>query len=155
MLTALGKAEFGLSELLRMIAERREQGDLAPIPDTDLVAADPLTDEILFIVSSAHMRPEHRQRIYADLVGNEELLARVNDPRLVTLMLWAEHVEALHKAHTRGRLALFHYARALEATCRRCKFDQLPLMDRLEELGRVWAAGDYATLYEMVSPHFV
>jgi hypothetical protein len=151
----LGESEIGFRELMREIAERRERGDVSPFPDENRAAADPLTDEILFLVTSSHMRPEHRQRIYADLVGNEELLAKTADPRLVTLILWGEHVEALHKAYSKGRLALFHYARAMEATCRRCGFEQLPLMDRLDELGGVWAARDYAALYEIVSPYFV
>ena len=151
----LGKSEIGLSELLREIAGRRERGDLSPIPDEERAAADPLTEEVLFLVTGSHMRPEHRQRIYADLVGNEELLARSADPRLVTLILWGEHVEALYKAYANGRLALFHYSRAMEATCRRCRFELLPLMTKLDELGRLWAAGDYAALYELVSPHFV
>jgi hypothetical protein len=40
----------------------------------------------------------------------------------------------------------------MEATCRRCGFDFLPLVGRMEELGRVWGGRDYDAAWRLLVP---
>ncbi|MHC4931177.1 MAG: hypothetical protein ACYTGV_03190 [Planctomycetota bacterium] len=121
------------------------------VPD----GADPVARAVLDIVRNPSLRPEHRARIYEDLTRNRDLIFRTRDPRLVSLIEWSEHVESLHKGLRSKRIGAFHYTRALEATCRRSGFELLPLMDRMEELGKAWGARDYRAAWDLVSAHLV
>jgi hypothetical protein len=117
--------------------------------------ADAVARAVLDIVRNPNLRPEHRARIYEDLNRNRDQILQVRDPRLISLIDWSEHVESLHRGLRSKRLGAFHYTRALEATCRRCGFELLPLLDRMEDLGKFWGARDYRTVWGLVSTHLI
>ena len=140
-----------LGELLDRVASLKEAGELEVIRDDLGDAPDELAAAVGTVLADRDLRPEHRARIYDDLIANRDLLADVADPRIVSLMVWSEHVERLYAALRKGGLTTFHYARALEATCRRVGFELLPVMDRLEELGKCWAGRKYDATYGMLA----
>ena len=111
--------------------------------------------EILMLVADPQIRLDHRERIYADLVASRALLIEKRDPRIVDLIFWGEHVASLQAGKRRGRIETFYFARAMEATCRRCGFDLLQAMGKLDELGKAWAARDYAETFRLLSPDVV
>lgn len=147
--------ELTVEALLDRVAELQERGDLAPVRDLAGESSDPLAREIRLILEDRQLRREHRARIYQDLVANRTELVRGEKPRIVHLIFWSEHVERLYSSLRRGRLGTFHFTRALEATCRRCGFDLLPAMGRLEDLGKAWSGRDYDAAYDFLSAHFV
>ncbi|MEE8106892.1 MAG: hypothetical protein V3T86_15265 [Planctomycetota bacterium] len=110
---------------------------------------DSFAEAIFSLMTDRQVRPEHRARIYRDLVKKRDAILELRDPRLPDLIFWGEHVDSLYKAHTKGRLNAFHYARALEATCKRCKIDLLPLVGQMTQFGRAWAEGRYRELLDM------
>ena len=134
------------------VAARKAEGDLDPAPAVLDRAADPLGRAVYLMVADRQIRREHRQRIFNDLVAHREFLLEKADRRLLDLVFWSEHVESLYRALRSKRLNEFHYARALEATCRRCGFDLLPAMGRMEELGKLWAGADYAGTFAILAP---
>jgi len=77
---------------------------------------DPLAEAVFSLMTDRQLRPEHRARIYRDLVKKRDAILELRDPRLPDLIFWGEHVESLYKAYAKGRLNAFHYARAHEAT---------------------------------------
>jgi hypothetical protein len=141
-----------LATALDFVAARKADGNLDPAPEVLDQAADPLGRAVYLMVADRQIRKEHRQRIYNDLVTNRDFLVDKADRRLLDLVFWSEHIESLYRALRSKRLNEFHYARALEATCRRCGFDLLPAMGRMEELGKLWAGADYATTFDILAP---
>ena len=146
---------LSLAGILDEVARLQAGGNLPAEEDLPPVDGDESAEEIRLILLDRQIRKEHRERIYADLVANRELLLRERNPRLVSLVYWSEHVERLYAALRRGRLGTFHFTRALEATCRRCGFDLLPAMGRLEDLGKAWSHRDYGSTYAFLSANFV
>lgn len=132
-----------LDAILDRVAVLHDARDFRAVKEDWEAPADDVSAEILTVVQDRNLRPEHRQRIYEDLLKSREQLKTVRDPRLVDLIFWSEHVETLHASLTRGRLKTFHYARAMEATVRRCGFDFLPLVAKMEEVGRLWGGRDF------------
>jgi len=141
-----------LEELLDLVTERRKAGDLKPVRPIPDPSPDPTATTVLRLVADPHLRPEHRARIYADLEKNRDLLLKAGEPRLAELIFWSEHVESLYKSFRGGALATFHYVRALEATCRRCDFELLHAMSRMEDLGRAWGSGQYEEALGILVP---
>lgn len=141
-----------LDALFDRIAVLRGAGDLQPVREPWGEPEDDVAAEILLLVQAPHLRPEHRQRIYDDFLKMRERIGSIRDPRFVDLVYWSEHVESLHSRLRSGRLKTFYYARAMEATCRRCGFDFLPLVGRMEELGRVWGGRDYDAAWRLLVP---
>ena len=132
-----------LHELLDQITALRSDGDLEPQRSVRAEPTEPTATAVAYLMAAPHLRREHRQRIYLDIAENRDLILKRRDPRLLDLIHWSEHVESLYASVRGGALQTFHYARALEATCRRCDFDLLPAMGRMEELGKHWAAREY------------
>ena len=147
--------KVGLENLLDRVATLVREEDLQPRPSEEEAPEDPTAAAIRLRLGDASLRPEHRARIYADLLAHRDLLLAQRDPRVVDLIHWGEHVAALYAALRRGRLSLFHYTRAFEATCRRCGFELLPLVGRVEELGKLWAARNYDETYRLLSADVV
>ena len=110
---------------------------------------DPLAEAIFSLMTDRQLRPEHRARIYRDLVKKRETILELRDPRLPDLIFWGEHVESLYKAYAKGRLNAFHYARALEATSKRCNIDFLPLVGQMKPFGRAWSESRYREVLQM------
>jgi hypothetical protein len=137
------------------VAELQAEGNLLALKDAPPAAPDTAAEEVRLIFLDRQIRKEHRERIYQDLVANREFLLREENPRLVHLIFWSEHVERLYAALRKGRLGTFHFTRALEATCRRCGYDLLPAMGRLDELGKAWSQRDYPAAHAFLSSHFV
>ncbi len=142
-----------LSELLDRLAERAEGTDFGPPPAEWAADTKGLAARLVGTLADRQLRPEHRQRIHEDFVSRRALFLEVEDDRLVDVVFWSEHVESLYRSLKKGTLQTFHYARALEATCRRCGFDLLPLMGQIEKLGQVWGGRDVPKTWAMVSPH--
>jgi len=142
---------LALDALLERIAVLKGAGDLKPVKEDWGEPEDEVGREILLLIQAPHLRPEHRLRIYEDLLQNRERLQKIRDARLVDLIEWSEHVETLHSRLRAGRLKTFYYARAMEATCRRCGFDFLPLVGKMEEVGRVWGGRDFEAAYRLLS----
>ena len=140
-----------LGDLLDRVASLKEAGELGVIKDDLGDGPDDVAGAVRTVLADRDLRPEHRARIYEDLIANRELLDGGADPRIILLMVWSEHVERLHAAVRKGGLTTFHYARALEATCRRVGFELLPVMDRMEELGKFWAGRKYEATYKMLA----
>jgi len=141
-------------EALDLVASRKQAGDLKPA-HLPLAGARGTALKILLILDDPCLRPEHRARIYEDLVLNRDLILRRDDPRLVDLIFWGEHVDSLYSSLRKGRLETFHYVRALEATCRRCDFDLLPVLGKMDELGRAWSRRDYQGVLQLFLPDVV
>ena len=141
--------------MLERVERLRRVHDLTPAKIDDWHGSEAAAVEILSVLRAKHLRPEHRDRIYEDLIRNRDLLLQERDPRLIELIVWSEHVESLHRSLRRKLLGAFHYARALEATCRRCGFELLPLMHNMDELGKLWGGREYEPAWEMVSAHLV
>ena len=146
---------MSLDEALLRVERLQRCQDLAAPGAGEPVGADPAARAVLEIVKDPHLRTEHRARVYEDLVRNRDLILSAEDPRLIALILWSEHVESLHRSLRAKRLGAFHYTRALEATCRRCGFELLPLLDRMEDLGKAWGSRDFRHAWELVSAHLV
>jgi len=145
-----------LEEALDHVAALRTSGTYEP--DRRLAenaGGERAVVEILMLVADPHIRLDHRERIYADLVASRALLLEKRDPRIVDLIFWGEHVASLQAGKRRGRIETFYFVRAMEATCRRCSFDMLPVMGKLDELGKVWAARDYAAAFRILSADVV
>lgn len=146
---------LSLGEVLDRVAELQAAEDLRALADLPLAEPESAANEVRLILLDRQIRKEHRERIYQDLTGNRDFLLREDNPRLIHLIFWGEHVERLYGALRRGRLGTFHFTRALEATCRRCGFDLLPAMGRLDELGKAWSQRDYPAALSFLSSHFV
>jgi hypothetical protein len=144
-----------LEEVLDHVDSLRKAGDLEPVRSLAEFGGERTVVEVLMIMADPRLRPEHRERIYTDLVSHREFLLRQNDPRIVDLIYWGEHVASLYGGHRRGRIQTFYYARAMEATCRRCTFDFLPVVSQMEQLGKVWGGRDYEATYNMLLAHLV
>ncbi len=144
-----------LETLLDRVEELRAAGDLEPVREDLGRNDDETAGNVAILLNDRQLRPEHRERIYRDLLDQRENLLALRDPRLVDLIFWSEHVGTLHAALRRGELETFHYTRALEATCRRCGFELLPVLGRMEELGKAWGGGHYDETYSMLSPDVV
>ena len=142
-----------LSELLERLAERADEKDFGPPPTEWTATTEGLAARLVGTLMDSNLRPEHRQRIHEDFVSRRELFLEVEDDRLIDVAFWSEHVESLYRSLKKGTLPTFHYTRALEATCRRCGFDLLPLMGQIEELGHVWGGRDLPKTWAMVSPY--
>lgn len=140
------------AELLDRLTGRAEAGEHGPPPRDWDASGDPLAAGILRTLRDPHRREEHRRRIHEDLVAARELMLGAHGPALLDLIVWSEHVESLYEGLKRGRLKTFHYVRALEATCRRCGFELLPLMGRMEELGKHWGNREYEATLELIAP---
>ena len=131
----------------------REEGDLTPV---DVEGTEcRTTAEIAMVLGDRSLRDEHRARIYEDLQANRKFIEQIRDPRLVDLIRWSEHVETLYGSFKRGRPQEFHFVRALEATCRRCGFELLPVLGRMTELGKAWSGRDFDETYKLLSPDFI
>jgi len=141
-----------LDALLDRVAELLEAREFGPLRHDAGVPEDETATEILSLLQDPHVRREHRQRIYEDLLANRERLRSLRDPRLVHLIFWGEHVERLYAGLARGRLQVFHYARAMDATCRRCGLDLIHALSRMEELGKAWAGRDYGAVLKLLAP---
>lgn len=143
-----------LEQLFERLSERDSAGDYDRMPEDWGAGARGFAGALVYALREPQRRPEHRRRIHRDVLANRDLLLEVQDVRLVDLIVWSEHVESLHKSSKRGKLSTFHFTRALEATCRRCGFELLPLMGEMNELAADWAAGDYRKTYERVKPQW-
>lgn len=141
-----------LATALDLVAARKAEGNLDPAPEALDRPADPLARAVYLMVGDNQIRKEHRQRIYQDLVAQRDFLVEKADRRLIDLVYWSEHVESLYRALRSKRLNEFHYARALEATCRRCGFELLPAMGRMDELGKLWSGADYRGTFAILAP---
>jgi hypothetical protein len=145
-------SESRLEGLLDKVAELQAAGNLKAQQDVRAPAGDAPASAVAYLLAAPHFRPEHRQRIYNDLIKNRELILRLRDPRLIDLIHWSEHVERLFVSQRGGALSFFHYHRALQATCRRCDFDITPAMGDLEALGRDWGSRNYEATLRMLAP---
>jgi len=141
-----------VDSLLDRVASLETAGQFGPVKDELGSPEDELAADLTAILQDGHIRREHRRRIYEDLLANRERLKSLGDPRLVQLIFWGEHVERLYSGLARGRLQVFHYARAMDATCRRCGLDLIRALSRMEELGKLWAARDYAAVLKLLAP---
>ena len=144
-----------LDEALDHVAEARRTSPPGRVEIALDERADPVTRQVLLLLTDPQLRPEHRSRIYEDLDSNRELLLERKDPRIVDLIFWSEHVDALYHGLRRGRVSTFHYARALDAACRRCGYDLLPAVGHMEELGREWARRQYPAAIALLSADVV
>lgn len=144
-----------MAALLDRVAELEATSDFRPVRDLAGEAEDAQAHEIRLLLEDRQLRKEHRARIYEDLLANRGELLRGERAKLVSLIYWGEHVERLYSSYRRGRLGTFHFTRALEATCRRCGFDLLPAMGRLDELGKAWSHRDYKRAHDFLSTHFI
>ncbi|MDH3590873.1 MAG: hypothetical protein OER88_03285, partial [Planctomycetota bacterium] len=129
--------------------------ELAPVDDPFDCGDDAVAASICVILADPQLRDEHRERIYEDLRAQHETLMRLRDTRLVDLIFWGEHVERLVQSRRHGRLEIFPFTRALEATVRRCGFDLLASMGRLDELTAAWAGREYPAVFDMLSANVV
>lgn len=141
-----------LDALLEWVAKLLDARQFGPVREDLGAPEDETAAEVLGILQDPHLRREHRQRIYEDLLANRERLKSLRDPRLVQLVFWGEHVERLYAGLARGRLQVFHYARAMDATCRRCGLDLIRALSRMEELGKAWAGRDYGAVLKLLAP---
>ena len=139
-----------LADLLERLGEQAQQSSFEPPPEEWGEDDDGPVGDVLRALRDRVLRPEHRQRIHEDIVAQGELLLGGASSRLIDAIVWSEHVESLFKAHKKGTLGTWHYTRALEATCRRCGFELLPLMGKLDALGKAWGHRDFAALVELV-----
>ncbi|MHC4549786.1 MAG: hypothetical protein ACYTEZ_13520 [Planctomycetota bacterium] len=144
-----------LEEVLDHVEALRREGNLAPDRRPVESGGDRLVIEISMILADPRLRPEHRERIYHDLVANRAFLLAKQDPRIIDLIYWGEHVATLHAGLRRGRIQTFYYARAMEATCRRCGFEFLPVVGKMDQLGKLWGGQDYERTYRLLSAHLV
>jgi len=141
-----------LASALDLVAALKADGDFEAVRDVLDRPGDPLARAVHFLIADRQLRREHRQRIYQDLVANRDFIVERADRRVIDLVFWSEHVESLYRALRSRRLNEFHYARALEATCRRCGFDLLPALGRMDELGKAWSSADYAGTLSILAP---
>ncbi len=144
-----------LDELLDHVAASREARDFRPVTDLRDRAMDPMAAALRILLEDRSLRADHRDRIYEDLAKNRALLLRVRDPRLLDLIHWSEQVERLHSSLRKGRLSIFHFTRAMEATVRRCHCELLRAMGRLDQLSHAWAHRDYETTLKLLLPDLV
>ncbi len=144
-----------LEELLDRTEALREARDFRTPGGFDARPGDATTAALLVLLEDRSLRPEHRDRIYEDLAKNRALLLRLRDPRLLDLIHWGEQVERLHASLRKGRLSIFHFTRAMEATARRCRCELLPVMGRLDQLSHAWANRDYETTLRLLLPDLV
>lgn len=144
-----------LEDVLDHVEGLRKAGNLEPVRSLVESGGDRTVVEVLMIMADPRLRTEHRERIYTDLVTQRDFLLRQGDPRIVDLIYWGEHVATLHAGHRRGRIQTFYYARAMEATCRRCEFDFLPVVSQMEQLGKLWGGRDYEATYNLLLAHLV
>lgn len=142
-----------LEELLDRLVERAEMKDFSVPPAEWTGAVEGAAARVLAALADRNLRAEHRQRIHEDIVTHRAMFREQWHERLVDLVVWGEHVESLYKGLQTKTLQTFHYVRALEATCRRCGFELLPLMGHVEELGQTWGSRDLAQTWALVSPH--
>ncbi len=142
-----------LDELLDRHIERTEGKDFSAPPAEWTGEVEGAAARILAALADRNLRAEHRQRIHEDIVTNRAMFQEQWHERLVDLVVWSEHVETLYKGLKKDALQTFHYVRALEATCRRCGFELLPLMGQVKELGQVWGSRDLPKTWAMVSPY--
>ena len=140
---------LSLEELFDRVAELKAAGRYGPFAEAEAAPRDEAAAGLAAILRDPRMRPEHRARVYKDLVRMRDRILETADARMVQLVYWSEHVEALYRSLTQKRLSTFHYARALEATCRRAGFELLGLVGRMKELGRHWAQGEYGKVMDM------
>ncbi|MGQ0613123.1 MAG: hypothetical protein ACT4PV_05225 [Planctomycetaceae bacterium] len=141
-----------LEQVLERVAALKAIGQFGPLKEELGSPADDLAAEIATILQDPQIRREHRSRIYDDLLANRSLLAETRNPQFVQLMFWGEHVEGLYTGRSRGHLQVFHYARAMEATCKRCGLDFIRAISRMEELGKLWSGRDYAGVLRLLAP---
>jgi len=139
-----------LQEILDLVADLKKEGRYDALKEDLGEPEDRTTDAVLMLVNDLQIRPEHRARIYKDLLSNRERLLETRDQRIVDLVFWSEHAAALYESHIKRRVSTFHYARALEATCRRCGYELLGVVGRMKELGKVWADADYEKTIAML-----
>ena len=139
-----------LQEILDLVADLKREGRYDALGEDLGEPEDRTTDAVFMIINDPKIRPEHRARTYKDLLSNRERLVETRDPRIVDLVFWSEHVAALYESHVKRRVSTFHYARALEATCRRCGYALLGVVSRMKELGKVWAESDYEKTIAML-----
>lgn len=144
-----GVRALSLEELLDRVAELKAAGHYGPFTEAEADPRDEAAATLAAILRDPQMRPEHRARMYRDLVRLREPILEGADVRMVQLAYWSEHVESLYRSLIKNRLSTFHYARALEATCRRAGFELLGLVGRMKELGRHWAQGEYEKVLDM------
>jgi len=144
-----------LPRLLDYIADLARDGSTDPVREELDPGESRAAVALIGLLRDRSLRPEHRRAIYAHLVESRDLLADTDDPRVVDLVYWAEQVGRLHTAFKKRSIGEFHYTRALEATVRRCGFDLLPAMGRLDELGAAWSSGDFARTRRMLSADLV
>ncbi len=145
-------ATLTLEQILERVAALKAGGQFGPLKEELESPADDLVAEIATILQDPQIRREHRSRIYDDLLANRTLLAETKDPRLVQLAFWGEHVESLYTGLSRGQLKVFHYARAMEATCKRCGLEFIRAISKMEELGKLWSGRDYAGALRLLAP---
>ena len=119
-----------LQEILDLVADLKKEGRFDVLKEDLGETEDQTTDAVRMLIIDPQIRPEHRARIYTDLVSNRERLIETKDPRIVDLVFWSEHVATLYDSHVKRRVSTFHYARALEATCRRCGYELLGVVGR-------------------------
>ncbi len=144
-----------LAQMLDAIGALKKEGSLDPVRDEFDTGESRAARAIVGLLQDRSLRPEHRRAIYAHLLATRKLLLDTDDARIVDLVYWAEHVGRLHVAFKKRSIGEFHYTRAIEATVRRCGFDLLPAMGRLEKLGAAWSSGDFARTRALLSPDFV
>ena len=139
-----------LQEILDLVADLKREGRFDAVKEDLGEPEDPTTDAVRMLIMDPQIRPEHRARIYKDVLSNRERLIERKDPRILDLVFWSEHVATLYDSHVKRRVTTFHYARALEATCRRCGYALLGVVSRMKELGKVWADADYERTIAML-----
>jgi hypothetical protein len=139
-----------LESIFDLIADLKKEGRYDALKKDLGEPEDRTTDSVLMLINDPQIRPEHRTRIYKDLLTNRERLLETRDQRIVDLVFWSEHVATLYESHVKRRVSTFHYARALEATCRRCGYALLGVVGRMKELGKVWSEGDYEKTIAML-----
>ena len=140
---------LSLEELFDRVAELKVAGRYGPFAEAEADPRDEAADVLAAILRDPQMRPEHRARVCRDLLRMRDRILETSDVRRVQLAYWSEHVESLYRSLTQKRLSTFHYARALEATCRRAGFELLGLVGRMKDLGKHWAQGEYEKVMDM------
>ncbi len=144
-----------LRPLLDRVAELHKGDEMKPVLVSVPKTADSVSRTIGVILGDRQLRPEHRARIYKDVVADREQILLRRDSRYVDLIFWGEHVESLVSSKKRGRLDLFSFTRAFEATVRRCGFDLLPCMGKLDKVSDAWAEREYDDVFAMLSADVV
>ncbi len=139
-----------LQEILDLVADLKKEDRYDALKEDLGEPEDRTTDAVLILIKDPRIRPEHRARIYKDLIENRERLIETRDPRIVDLVVGSEHAATLTESHVKRRVSTFHYARALEATCRRCGYKLLGVVGRMKELGKVWTDADYEKTIAML-----